>query len=171
MKKCEHNGGYIEGYICRICKKPIYSKKKAQKIDDLRELIETNPHMMDAWNGVEKYRKEHNGKLPPVTPPQEAEEWEFTLKKLINSWVKRMIGLGELNEPKRLGGWTLYECPDIEPFIKVLLQEQKEKFKEALGEGYTPEQFLQGKTPFNNMSELKGWNTLRKEVLTKIGSL
>ena len=36
-KKCKHNGGYTEGYICRICKEPIYTKKQAKEIDYLRE--------------------------------------------------------------------------------------------------------------------------------------
>ena len=36
-KKCKHNGGYTEGYICRICKEPIYTKKQADKIDRLQE--------------------------------------------------------------------------------------------------------------------------------------
>lgn len=30
--KCKKFGGYTKGYVCRICKKPIYSKKRLEKI-------------------------------------------------------------------------------------------------------------------------------------------
>jgi len=97
---------------------------QAEKKNALEELIKANPHMMDAWNGVEKYRKEHNGELPPVTPPQEAEEWEkafdeqFTMidKKGREVWTNRNFcdprGIKEfiVNERQKI----LFKVKDLE---------------------------------------------------------
>lgn len=68
-----------------------------------------------------------------TTPNQpEVNDWEDRLKILVNEWVKRLIKFGDLNEPKRYGGWTVYECPDLTPFIRSLLQKERQGIREEV---------------------------------------
>lgn len=56
-------------------------------------------------------------------------EWGEAVKILINEWCHRMIQLGDIELPKeyRNRGFTIFECPELEPFIRTLLAQQREE--------------------------------------------
>jgi hypothetical protein len=91
------------------------------------------------------------------TPPQEAE------------WEKRFDENVNFDEAELGSNWSM---DDVKAFIRQLLQEQKKKFKEALGEM----ELLSEKDVIDlTMQDLdalfvakKVRNAFRKEVLTKI---
>ena len=62
--------------------------------------------------------------------------WEDKLKILINEWVKRLIKFDSLTEvnPYPKGGFTVYECPDIEPFIHSLLTSERSRWQKETRE-------------------------------------
>jgi hypothetical protein len=66
---------------------------------------------------------------------------------LINEWVKRLIKFGDLNEPKRDGGWTVYWCPELVDFIRSLRSEsikegKKEAWKEFIKQSVPLEEYM-----------------------------
>lgn len=56
-------------------------------------------------------------------------EWGEAVKILINEWCHRMIQLGDIELPKEYHnrGFTIFECPELEPFIRTLLIQQREE--------------------------------------------
>lgn len=69
--------------------------------------------------------------LPKPSQPSEPTDWEDESKILINEWVFRLIKFGNITLPKKNGGFTVFECPDLIPFIQNLLNEQKKETREA----------------------------------------
>lgn len=82
MKKnrCKHNTGYTEGYICRTCKKPIYTQKQAREVDKMREIQEAKQKLIDTLDiEIEAWMKVH-----------EDQQRTFTTEEFINHLKNRM---------------------------------------------------------------------------------
>ena len=65
--KCKRFSGYTVGYKCRACKKPIYTKKQAEEIDEARRLESETKRAWEKANltdaDIAYWCGEHNGRL------------------------------------------------------------------------------------------------------------
>ncbi len=55
--------------------------------------------------------------------------WEDELKMMINHWITRMIRLGELRLPEKVTGFYVFEMPELAPYIKRLLAQERNKLR------------------------------------------
>lgn len=136
---------------------------------EAEEICFTTHHEIQ-WSGDGYFCSKCNLQFASVPPPQEA-EWEKEFDKLFGYEGKDKV---------YIEGWHIITdksdnapagIEQVKIVIRSLLQEQKEKFKEALGEMEEP--------LFSERNKVGDWelkkarriamNMLRKEVLTKIG--
>jgi hypothetical protein len=57
-------------------------------------------------------------------------DWQSQLKILISAWVHRLVKFGQCKASKE--GWTVFECPELEPFIEDLLAARDQEWQDKL---------------------------------------
>lgn len=57
-------------------------------------------------------------------------DWQSQLKILISAWVHRLVKFGQCKASKE--GWTVFECPELEPFIEDLLAARDQEIVKSL---------------------------------------